>query len=317
MYIPNSLPLPMHPDKWETLDSTKLQSFAACPRSYFFEYILGWRPSTTSNHLVFGRAWHEALEHLYKNGFTTTHINDAFTIFLEDYRKELPESTDTWFGGKNPNSAFLALIEYSQKYASDLYDWQVLDTEVYAQVQVTEECTIIVKLDLLVQLPSGVVQVVEHKTGSRAGQSWERQWKLSIQVGSYIHACNVFYNQEQTPLLVNGTIFQKSKRDFARVLCKRTEGAMLNWTNTVAQIQERIEYNLWRLQEETPSQLAMESFPQNPTACNNYAGCPYHDLCTCVSNPLRMVEGEGIAPDGFQVFWWDPTEGKTEKKKES
>ena len=48
----------------QTVDSTKINTFLDCPRQYFFTYVLGWRSDRPNNHLVFGQAWHEAMEHL-------------------------------------------------------------------------------------------------------------------------------------------------------------------------------------------------------------------------------------------------------------
>lgn len=52
-----------HPHFQIAWDSTSLGLLKECPRKYYYEIILGWRPRATSVHLIFGQAYHAALEH--------------------------------------------------------------------------------------------------------------------------------------------------------------------------------------------------------------------------------------------------------------
>lgn len=302
--LPSSLPVPMKLEHWQTLDSTKLQCYCACPRQFFYEYVLGWRREYTSNHLIFGRAWHEALEHLYKTGFAPEEVPVAYEKFLTDYRAELPESTDTWFKGKTPDNALLALVEYTKEWAEDAYSIEVLDTEVGGKVGIGKDRDITVKLDL-VGVKDGKLMALEHKTGSQAGETWANQWKLSIQIGAYLHALMASYQCEgyDPTIFVNGTFFYVKSRKFLRVAMQRTGTAMLNWLATVHTLFDQIEGDFAKLAQCKDSDPVMDAFPMHPTACTSYAGCQYHDLCTCVSNPLRYV-GEPIT--GYTEYWWDP-----------
>lgn len=299
-------------EHWPILDSTKLQSFAACPRQYFFEYVLGWRSDRPSNHLVFGQAWHSALEYLYSQGnFDPATQAIAFRHFLATYRKEFPETTDEWFGGKTPLAALEALVEYCQNYASDLYAYKVLATEVIDQLDITGtgEYVITVKLDGVFQDTStNKIVIMEHKTGSSSGQYWATQWHLSLQVGAYIAACNHYYGQDETPCIVDGIFFLKTKRNFQREIVIRSADSMKNWENTVVTLMDRIEANYQMLGNYDDTKYAIQkSFSQNPGACSNYGGCQFHELCTCNSNPLALYEAGGRKPPiGYKEFWWNP-----------
>lgn len=44
-------------------DSTSLGLLKECPRKYYYEIILGWRPAQQSVHLIFGQLYHAAMEH--------------------------------------------------------------------------------------------------------------------------------------------------------------------------------------------------------------------------------------------------------------
>lgn len=303
MKFSSSLPIPKHEDLWGIVDSTKLQAFLSCPRAYFYEYALGWRSDRPSNHLIFGRAWHKALEYLYKNGLKVENLGPAFEVFLEDYRRDLPEETDALFGGKTPQAVLQALPEYLAAYASDAYDMRVLATEVYDQVLFAESQPLAVKLDLIYMNPKDEVCVMEHKTGSMSGQTWARQWALSIQVGAYVHACNLAYGQNTTPLTVSGSFFLKTKRNFERVACLRSEAAQRNWASIVSSTLASMEEQFELLSECRDSDPILYAFPMRPVACNSYSGCQFHDLCTCVANPLRLGP---TPPIGFVEYWWNP-----------
>ena len=303
--LPDSLPIPDHSDKWEVLDSTKLQSYCACPRQYFYEYVLGWRREYTSNHLIFGRAWHEALEHLYKTKFAPEEIPTAYEKFLSDYRSELPESTDSWFKGKTPDNALLALVEYTKEWANDAYEIEVLDTEVGGKVGIGQNREITVKLDL-VGVKDKKIMALEHKTGSQAGETWANQWKLSIQIGAYLHALMACYSCEgyDPTIWVNGTFFYVKSRKFIRVPMQRSGAAMLNWLTTVHTLIDQIEGDFTKLAKCSVEDPVLDAFPMHPTACTSYAGCQFHDLCTCIANPLQYVGEEPLT--GFREYWWDP-----------
>lgn len=312
MFLPDAgrLPIPQaaaHMEHYQVLDSTKLQCYQACPRQYFFEYVLGWRADRQSNHLVFGQAWHSALEHIYKNGMKPESIYDGFQEFLKVYRQEFPDNTDEWFGGKSPAAALQGLIEYANQNVEDVYRYKVLATEVSDNLPITEQDSIVVKLDAVLQnVDTGRITIMEHKTGSAAGQWWARQWHLSLQVGAYIAACNHFYEVEDTPCIVDGTFFLKTKRTFQRELVMRSQESLLNWANTVLSLINRIERDFEILADEDgESCRTQKSFPQNPGACSNYGGCQFHDLCTCVANPVEAA-ANGRMPGGFKEYWWEP-----------
>lgn len=313
MNLPDSIKtVPAKMDMWQILDSTKLQAYAACPRQYFFEYVLGWRVDTASNHLVFGQAWHAALEHLFQNGLNPKEILKAFDLFMAVYRKSWPESTDAWFGGKTPEAAIYALAEYCHEYASDFYKYEVAATEVFDYLPLSAQDSMVVKLDAVLRSQdTNRMFIMEHKTGSSAGQWWARQWHLSLQVGAYIAACNFYYGQKDTACIVDGTFFLKTKRNFQRELVSRSEDSINVWLQTVLSLIRRIEQDFVVLAEEDdPSFVAQKSFPQNPVSCEKYGGCQFYDLCLGVTNPLRLLQSSAQPPIGFKIEWWNPLESK-------
>ena len=160
---------------WEILDPSKITCYLECPRKFFYDYLLGWRPTEPNNHIVFGSAWHLAMEHLLLNGYDEVSIADAFDKFLQHYRADFPETTDETFWPKTPERALEALVEYSEKYKGDLNEFEVLFTEISATVPLSEEHNLHLRMDSIVKKHDGTIYSLEHKT---AGSGWrfDEKW---------------------------------------------------------------------------------------------------------------------------------------------
>lgn len=303
-----------HSQDWQRLDSTKLNCYAACPRQYFFSYVLGWRPEEKYNDLAFGRAWHLGLEHLYRNALDIDAIviREAFDLFLEDYRKSWPSSTDSWFKSKNPERALLAYWAYLSTYPDDAYYFSILDTEVTGIIPLDEDSgrEIIVKMDLIAKdTRTDNIVVLEHKTGGRYSDLWDLSWNMAIQPGAYLHALNYYYydvnKYRGSQVIINGTFFGSKAPDFRRKVCRKSNQMMGLWLSNVHSLIDRIELDFAGLANSSLSDSYLEFFLPNPTSCTNYRGCAFNDICSCVANPLTICNS---IPDGLTYHWWNPLE---------
>jgi len=153
-------PVAPHPT-WDILDPSKLNTYLECERMFFFEYVLGWRQTTTTNHLHFGSAHHEAMELLTKSLLssriegveniphllseltrsygdideaaemlikTFPQIDEAFQKFLDYYRAdpEFGPDSDEIFYPKTPAREALALLLYTHEYAVDFHCFELV-----------------------------------------------------------------------------------------------------------------------------------------------------------------------------------------------
>lgn len=299
-------------ESFNDLDSSKLQTFIECPRLYFYEHLLGWKTKAPSNHLIFGSAVHEAMEHLYINGFGANEISTAYDKFITYYRQTFPESTDELFTPKTPDRFILMLIEYVQHYADDFRKYAVVYTEVTGKVNVTEDVTMIFKIDAILRdLTTGHYKTLEHKTlQGYFSAMWDAGWQLGIQAGTYTHALYSLYAPDEVDgVLINGLGFKKTKAplfDFHRVPIYKTPYQMQIWLNTVTYWIERLQDDFAKLQQTTASDSAMKAFGLNPKSCTNWGRvCAYHDFCTCWPNPLQRCH---TIPMGFKEEFWMPLE---------
>ncbi len=100
---------------WNLQDSSKIQEYITCPRSYFFRYVLGWQLAQPNIHLEFGVAIHKAMEVFSLDSqinctticksYNELNYLDAVIEFGSHYRKFFPSDMDLVNSPKNPACA--------------------------------------------------------------------------------------------------------------------------------------------------------------------------------------------------------------------
>lgn len=296
-------------DTWGITDATKLNCYLTCPRKYFYNYILGWVPEYANIHLVFGSAWHLAMEHLLLNGHTAQSVVDAYNKFEEYYRRYFPESMDEVNTPKIPSRAFAALLDYIETYRHDTFE--TLYTEIAGTVYMghnifEEDRFLHFRQDSIIRTDEGI-KSREHKTGSTLSRVWRDQWQLSIQTGVYNHVLYCYFGDDPDERVagveINGAIFNKTKTQFERVPVYRSPENMRNWFWTVNNCMDLMDADFLKLSKCNHTDVIMTAFSMNPESCTKYFGCEYHDFCMAWSNPLQHCD---ITPLGLTTSHWNP-----------
>lgn len=309
-----NLPIPNKPTH-HIIDGSKLNRFMECPRAFFYEYMLGWRSEKPNNHLVFGSAWHEALEHLLINGFEKDSILDAYRKFELYYRQTFPNpELDRIFWPKTPDRAFECLVGYAKANKNDFKKYEVLFTEIALTVQMDEKRVLYGRMDSIVKnLTNGLIESLEHKSGSSA-YKWGEQFEMCMQAGIYSHALMCLYGFDQVGgIIFNGALFLKVKGTrggekfaFIREHVRKSKNQMLTWhTNTIFWM-DQVEREYQLLEQCSASDPVLRAFPQNTTNCTKWFGCAYKDYCNAWPNPLQKCQN---IPVGMIEEHWDPTAG--------
>lgn len=309
---------------WNILDSTKATCFITCPRKFFYEYILGWKPDFPSNHLIFGSSVHLALEHLLIKGYEYEEVLAAYDLFIQDYRKTYGPETDSLYAPKTPENFFHTLSAYSKMWCADHETYEVLYTEIGGSVCISEEAEVFFKMDsLLKNRNTGKYLSLDHKTAS-SFYNWSDQFHLSLQTGTYTHVLNCLYPPEEVyGVVYNGIQMAKSIKgweqisngknltvkspiDFMRVPIQKNREQMNDWMILMNRIFRDIQMEFGLLSASSVDTRCLMAFPKRPVACNSYGRlCDYHDFCLSWQNPIKRSQE---APIGFIVSHWDPTE---------
>jgi len=312
MHIPDNLPIPHNPTL-EIVDSTKLSTYIECPRKFFYNYVLGWVSDRANNHLVFGSAVHEAMELLYKRGFDSDNVIDAFQSFLKTYRFDFPEETDELFEPKTPARFMDLLLKYCQDYHNDLDLYEVLFTEIAGSVSLDGYFKLYFKMDTILRdRATNMKFSLEHKTKQGPiDRQWRMDFPLGTQVGTYTHALYcLFPMHEVRGVMINGLGMKKTKAhlfELERLPIWKTLEQMQAWQITTAYYMTEMERDFERLSVEQSESDIMLSFPVRHTSCTKFFGCPYHDFCCAWPNPIHRCDSP---PFGFKTFFWNPMNEK-------
>jgi hypothetical protein len=305
-------------EQWKVQDSSKIQTYMDCPRKYFWEYVLGWRPEQANNHLIFGTSWHSAMESLLQFGYSDDSLLLAQMKLEEVYRSSFGELSDDLYYPKTPGFAAEMLKRYTREYPQDHSSFEVLYTEVSGSVSIGQGRSLYFKTDSILQGTSGFLKdkifSLEHKTLTTNNRQWQQQWSLKQQVGTYTHVLNCLFPQDKVyGVIINGAVFQKTKPGFTRVHVPKTNLQMQVWLQNINYWYSQIEEQFASLRHCSENEILLSAFPMNSENCTKYFGCTYHDMCTSWANPLQHLDE---VPQGFRVEHWDPRSIETTHKME-
>ena len=307
---------------WKINDPTKVSEFISCPRKYFYNYVLGWKTSILSNHLVFGTSWHIAMEYLLTHDYNTDSIIAAHEEFLKDYRKTFGPETDEMFWPKTPDNTLITLNAYCGQFRDDLVNWEPLYTEIAGKININDEQVLHFRMDsILKHRTKERIKSIEHKTAS-SSYNWEIQWPLSMQNGTYSHVLYCLFPVDIVEgVTFRASVFKKSKKawqqlsnlqpltvlppyDFLEFPAKKSPDQMNVWLWHTQLYLDQIAHNFELLADCLEHDEVLYAFPQIPTSCTKWFGCEFLDFCQAWPNPLQRCYEP---PLGYIEEHWDPS----------
>jgi hypothetical protein len=298
------------------IDCTKLKTFFKCPRAFFFEHVLGWRPSQPNHHLQFGIAWHLAMEELLKDlkeHGTYTDLGEALAILAFKKGYEAFADHDP---PKSLENGALAIHQYRNQWQGD--DFEVLFTEVAGTITVGENRQLHFRLDAPCRDSQGVF-VLEHKTTQKFGSNYEFSWNIALQTGAYTHFEYCYFPEEvkKNGVVINVASLSKPpiikkdgtpragsrENEFLRIPVRRSLESQQNWLHQVNYAWDLLDQSLdTLLGDDSPDNPIQYSFPCNPESCYY---CNWLTHCVSWDNPLRHVNE---VPTGYEVSHWNPAD---------
>ena len=292
-------------------DNSTLDSMRVCPRRYYYSKIRRWKADRSAIALVFGSAWHAAMDYLWAN--PSASAKKVFEEgFLKEWNKsEFSETEDFDLFPRTPQRAFEMISKYIERYQSWL--------ENNIKVEAIEKAFIVPlsenhqnlfyigKWDKLYK-QGNFYHIVDHKTTSSFANTWLNSWSPNGQVDGYLYAGHMEYGDMFKSVMIDGALVSKTQIDFRRVPIERQIDMLDNWKWEVLDLIEQIMYYEERLIEERSLEKEsrfLRAFPKCTTSCTSYYGmCPYVDLCKYVPNP-ESYKGDDV-PEGFALDTWRP-----------
>lgn len=295
------------------LDNTAMSAYMTCPREYYFSMVLHRRGKGKAPPLVFGSAWHKALEIHYKSGGDRDLVRYAVSESWEGH--DQPDDYRTL------NRVLLDYDRYTKQYGSDptKEDGRTLGSagEWMVELSTNAQDPGLVhpwagKLDRIIDV-AGLVYPEDHKTTSRLDKHFFRQFELSNQMMGYTRLGKfllpsmpvVGVRINVSHVLTNDTKFYRQLVTFGPQQLERWANVMNVWMKRIAAdyvaINEKRDAN-GNLPLIPPDDVFVQHFGDN--ACSRkYGMCAYHQVCS--SSPKTQ---SGVLEREYDINPWNPLE---------
>lgn len=297
------------------MDSTRLKDYMTCERFALLKHIFGLTPEQAQIDLIFGAAVHKALE-LCPDPIA---IGDATKlmeiiekmqlVFLEEYRKEIPETDDDVYK-KNPAKAkemFLAYVMNGLKQGVKIR--KILGIEIPFTVEIAG-IPVHGTIDLLYEGVDGRIYIRDYKTAGAKYMFELESFMLRYQFSIYLIAVKSIIGERREVVIEVISLYVKGKNECTSTLIPRT---IKYAESVIAEIERHInnyKKDLELVKPEIFSDKPVDQyapfpiFPRRDTGCVQYMKlCQFAPFCKDSINPMVW---KNMLPTRFKRTVWDP-----------
>lgn len=304
------------------LDNTAMSAYMTCPREYYFSMVLHRRSKGKSAALIFGSAWHKAMELHYRSGGDRDLVRYAV---MEYWSREGHQMDDY----RTMERVLLDYDRYTKQYGEDpsKEDGKTLGSgpDMMVELSTNAQTEDLLhpwagKLDRIIDL-SGLVYPEDHKTTSRLDKHYFRQFELSNQMMGYTHlAKGLLPSRTVVGVRINVSHVLTQKTEFHRQLVTFSPGQIKHWVQVTNDWMTQLAGDYIHLEEHMRT-LALAEKPLIPppnifrqhfgdNACSRKFGmCTYHSVCSS-SSKLQP----GVLEREFELNPWNPLENDEDER---
>ena len=290
------------PEFPRVVDSTMRADFVACPQKFFQAYVQKRSLSGDSIHLVAGAAYARGLE-IVRNfvyGPAKLPLERALVesiphVWAEYGAIEVPAGYEQ----KGPIGVVKALVAYFDRFpplTDHIQPFMKKNGEPATEFSftipmeiahpVTGEPILYAGRTDLIGVYNGTLWVVDDKTASQLGPSWDRQWSLRAQLTGYCYAAKR-YGLDVSGAIIRGISFLKGGAfGFSEPIEYRANWQLERWWEQLHRDVARM-IGCWT---EVDDAHPLGYWDYNlADACTSFgSGCPFAALCK-VSNPNEWL----------------------------
>lgn len=292
-------------------DNSTLDSMRVCPRRFYYSKIRKWKQDRDSIALLFGSAWHAAMDYVWAHPLDS--VAKSFEPFQDLWNtSEFADSESFDSFPRTPMRALEMLTKYKERYSgwlSDNISVEAIEASFIVPLSETQQNLFYIGKWDKVYKEGSFYHIVDHKTTSSFSSSWLNSWSPNGQVDGYLYAGHMTYGDLFKSVMIDGALVQKTSIDFKRIPVERQTDMLDQWKWEVLDLIEQIIYYEDRLKEiraEKKTDTFLRAFPKCTTSCTSYYGsCPYLDLCKYVPNPeIYPHTDEQEIPNGYTKDTW-------------
>lgn len=301
-------------------DSTSIELAQTCPRKYYYQMIRGVAPKGKSVHLLFGGIYADALQHFYLRRFEGASVEDAMR---QTVRLALTASWDREAGHpiafndtkKTRPNLIRTIVWYIEQFGEETEDglqtYQLANgkpaVELSFAFEVTDDIMFCGHLDRVVSMGDQLYVMDQKTSGGTVGTYYFNQYSPHNQMSLYSLAGKTILHSPIRGVIIDAAQIAVNFTRFERGITTRTQDQLDEWLmsaletiNTIRHQTERYR-DMVTANEKNPER----AFPMNPTACGNYGGCPFREVCSR-SPKVR----ESFLKSDYTNHNWDPLEAR-------
>lgn len=282
-----------------TVDSTTLSWYTDCPMKYKLRVLDNIVPKEKAMALSYGAVTHQAMAVWYLRG----NLAQTLKIFNENFKEREGEKVRTLLIGLR------TLKEYTEKYVKEPFEIVMVEKP-YA-MNLTDDIILSGRLDAIIKW-NKLSLVLEHKTTTRMGFSYFKQFTPNTQIdiysllcrelighceGVYVNAIAVSTKDEETRQKEALSNKKKVARNsnYYREIISRTPKQLESAKQNIIKIVKAMEFA-----------IKENSFFQDKNNCTSYSGCAYRDICNTEFD-------ERVIRLRYKREKWNPLLGRTEE----
>lgn len=291
-------------------DSTSLGLLKTCPRKYQLKMLEHWAPRGERIHLDFGIMYHSALEEFDKAKAQGATHEDATHAAIR--RAMLDSKNFIGTAGKDREAApkgniksretlIRAIVWYLEHFRDDHAKTLILDNgkpavELSFKMELPFSTTdgepfiACGHLDRVVEMGEEIYVLDRKTTGSTISSYYYNQFNPNNQISLYTLASKIILPKVAAGVIIDACQLAVGFARFHRGITLRTPGQLDEWLQ---------DFGNWLARAEAFA--AQGYWPMNDTACGNYGGCEFQEVCK--NDPaIRPM----LLKSAFDEVIWNP-----------
>lgn len=311
-------------------DNTQLNDYKTCPRYYYLRHVKGFKPQGTAMPLIFGLAWHAAMDIVWRAfdkkilprgaASDAAIVELAMEAFNECWMKEGAKDPATLdlqdleiLGARTPMTAKEMLHNYIQQRRPLLEGMKLVAAERPFAVPIyqdREDIWYIGRRDKDIQY-NGDGIVIEHKTTTEYKKDggfktqYLESWFPNSQCEGYLYAARLELEGVRYVWVDAALVHNKVHDAFKFIPISASFANLDNWLWEARDWINRIISEKERLEGQPKDRSVMGAFPKNTASCvGKYGPCAMLRICRQYENPAQLDE----APAGYVHEPWHPFE---------
>ena len=291
-------------------DSTMLKAVEKCHRYAKYKLLDGWQSPMKSVHLRFGGHYATALEHFYKKLVSGLSREEALEEVIHETLintwdivgsrdgEPIGAPWNSYDTNKTRETLIRTIIWYLDFFEEDTMETVILPSgapavEYSFSLEVDDGVSFCGHLDRLVTQGDNYYITDQKTTGTSLSPYYFRGFKPDTQMSLYTFAGKALFNLPVSGIVIDAAQIAVGFSRFERGFSFRSDEELDEWYEGA--MHTIMQFN---------SSILTDKFPMNPSACGNYGGCEFREICS-----LTPRVREGFLESNFsRGKIWNPLE---------